>query len=93
MQVARLPQAQIRDEICLKAYSRLLDLQSVMLKSDLSLQSKGKGKSHSLLAVGEVNVRIPLVSMRTACKGWCLSLLPSKSSPALKIVGYLFAAG
>ena len=40
MEVARLPQAQIRDEIWLKAYSRLLDLQSVMLKSDLSHKVK-----------------------------------------------------
>ena len=58
-------------------------------------RSKGKGKSHSQLVVGAVNGRVPLVSMGTACEGWCPSPLPSspKPSPALKRVGYPFAAG
>ena len=56
---------------------------------------KGKVKSHSHLAVGAVNVRVPHVSMGMACEGWCLSALPSlpKPSPALKKVGHPFAAG
>ena len=35
-----------------------------------------KGKVPSLLAVVAVNVRIPHVSLGTACKGWCPSPLP-----------------
>ena len=51
--------------------------------------------SHSRLAVGAVDVRIPHMSMGTAYEGWFPSHLPlpPESSPALKRVGYPFAVG
>ena len=42
-----------------------------LYKREVNCVKKGKGKSHSLLAVGVVNVRVPHVSLGLACETWC----------------------
>ena len=61
----------------------------------LIVLDKSKGNSHSRLAAEVVNVRVPHVSLGTACEGWCSSPLPllPKPFPAVKRVEYPFAAG
>ena len=63
--------------------------------NEVSMCGKGKVKLSPIATwPGAVNVRVPLVSVGTACEGWCTSTLPSppNPSPILKRVGYPFAA-
>ena len=51
------------------------------------LDENGKVKSHSWLAVGTVNARIPLVSMDVAYEEWCPSSLPLLPKPSQALLG------